>query len=289
MISTKEYNSLIFYQGDVNNYKVTSVTEESTYKSKFYKTKYAYHILNMLLYPGMENEITRICKEKKNIPIELILYIEEILDVYENIFSLMCKFSMSKTKDKNIYAFRKDRIQSMEVIDKGYTTSFSSCSLENTIEEYFLRKDGILLLEFEISNNVPFVLLNDIIQNSCFEYEKEILLPPFITFEKTSLELTEEEMKYKDINGLPPKEKYLISVNGIIFDDSNKSINKDFYTSSVEEISNGTKCVVEILCKLKAEQQVSEEDKNFYINWKKVLQAYVYKQFESIYKNLYLK
>lgn len=289
MINTTEFNSLIFYQGDVNNYKVTCEAEENAYNSKFYKTKQAYNILNTLLYPGIENEITRICKEKKNVPIELLLSIEEILNVYENIFSLMCKYSLSRISGEKIYAFRKDRIQSMEIIDRGYSMSFSSCSLEDTCDEYFLKKDGILLLEFDISNNLPFVLLNDIIKNSCFEYEKEVLLPPFITFEKTPLKLTDKEMDYKDINGFPPKEKYLIKVNGIIFDDSNKSIDIDFNISSIEEISNGAKRAVEILCKLKAEKQISEEDKKFYINWKKILQAYVYKRFESIYKNLYIK
>lgn len=282
MFSLEEINSLIFYQGDTDNYIINSADEENIFASSFFKTKQAYHVLNMLLYPGIDNEITRICNEKKKVPIELILYIDELLNVYRNIFSSMCKYSLLKCDQKTTYAFRKDRMQSFDFIDNGYMVSFSSCSLEDRCEEYFFKKDGILLLEFDISNEIPHVFLNDVIPNSLFEYQSEILLPPFITFEKTSLDLTEKEKCYRDINQLPPKAKFLIKIDGMLFNQDTYNItrNSDF---SVERLLNGAARATDVLHKLECDSKITQGDKLFYCEWKKELQLFVYTMFKHIY------
>lgn len=288
MLSNEELNSLIFYQGDVYNYIVKNESEKNKYTSNFYKTKHAYHILNMLLYPGMDNEIIRICNEKKNIPIDLLNSMSEILIVYNNIFSSMCKYSLSKKESKSTHAFRKDRMQSLAVLNQGYTTSFSSCSLEDLYEEYFLKKDGILLLEFEIYNTIPQIVLNDVIPNSSFEYQNEILLAPFATFEKVPLELTEKEKLYKDINKLPPKAKFLVNVNGTLFEEKRDNFYPDI-TVNIKDVEEGGKRAANILKKLKIENKLTESEKSFYIKWKSELQSLVYKMFKNIYHGICVK
>lgn len=288
MLSNEELNSLIFYQGDIDNYIVNTTDERIKYTSKFYKTRHAYHIFNMLLYPGINNETIRICNEKKNIPIDLLNSMGEVLNVYNNIFSSMCKYSLTKKNSKNTHAFRKDRMQSLEVLNKGYTASFSSCSLEDLCEEYFLKKDGILLLEFDICNAIPQIVLNDVIPDSSFEYQNEILLAPFATFEKVPLELTEKEKQYKDINKLPPKAKFLVKVNGTLFEEKRAKTYPEVDVS-IENIEEGSKRSVDILYKLKTENKLTESDKCFYIKWKSELQTLVYKMFKNIYNSIYVK
>lgn len=288
MLDTAEINSLIFYQGDVNNYIVNSKEEKLKYSSSFYKTRFAYHVLNMLLYPCMDNEIARICNEKKNIPLDLLYSIEEILNVYNNIFSSMCKYAMSKSSYKTLHVFRQDRIQSLNVLDKGYTPAFTSCSLEKMCDTYFLKKDGILLLEFNFDNTIPYVVLNEVFPNSSFKYQNEVLLPPFLTFQKTPLEFTDEEKTYVDIKNSHPQGKFSIEINGTIFGKNTSNTIADV-DASIENISKGSKKAVEILYKLEQNNMVTEQDKSYYENWKKQLHSCTYQMLKSTFNKFYFE
>lgn len=291
MITTEEVNSLKFYQGDINGYLINSSEDKSKYESNFYKTRSAYHILNMLMYPGIDNEITRICNENKKLPIHLIESIDELLFIYKNIFSAMCKYKNHHKKNGTIYAFRKDRIQSKNALSQNYLPSITSCSLENNIDNYFLKKDGILLLEYEIPNYVPHIILNDVISDSVFQYQNEILLPPFLRFEKVALEFTEEEYSYRDINDEPPKEKYLIKIKDIHFNkeaanfisNGNASIN----TSIEKIVTDKASYAVKILKKITDHIPIDEDEIMWYSEWKKDVKKIIFKTFYEIYKNLY--
>lgn len=248
IITSQEINSLRFYQGDISHYIINNIEEYNKYNSQFYQTKGAYHILNMLLYPGIENEKVRICHENKKVPLYLLNNIEELLVVYKNIFNLMCKYSCSNEKHGIIHAFRKDRVQSMEMFDNNYLYAITSCSLKDESEDYFLKKDGILLLEFDIPTSVPFVILNDVLGVNLFQYQEELLLPPFLSFSKFKLDLTQKEWEYRDINNSHPKAKYLLKITNYMsklkrYDKLNKEY--DLYNMSKE-----TKYIISVLERL---------------------------------------
>ena len=61
--TVEERNALRFYQGVIDQYEET---EDIAVHQRFYQTKRAYNLLNVLMYPGIENEIARFYKEKKH-------------------------------------------------------------------------------------------------------------------------------------------------------------------------------------------------------------------------------
>lgn len=206
----EELNSLRFYQGDISRYQIVSDETTKRYTSPFYTSKGAYHILNLLLYPGINNELARICHEKKKLPIHLINHLDELMYVYRNIFIAACRYQRIHEGGGTIHAFRKDRMQSMEMLEHQSTFAFTSCSLRDDTEGYFLKKDGILLLEFEIPDSVPYIIMNDVLGDNPYQYQEELLLMPFTMFRKEPLQFTEKELAYRDIHNKPPEKKYLL-------------------------------------------------------------------------------
>lgn len=273
MISTTEKNSLCFYQGDINNYEVSTELEKIKYATPFYKTEKAYNLLNMLLYPGMNNEYARICLEGKKIPISLLRSMEEILFVYENIFSLMCKNSLVH-EDKKFYVYRKDRIQSMEMLEVGYTFGFTSCSLTDESNPYFIKKKaGILLLELEIPGYIPHVCVNEIVGKNKFFSQEEVLLPPFVCFEKEQRDFTASELLYRDINNEAPKAKYLLKMS---------HMNIEEQIGSLEKILNNAEMAEDILRHFEQEHEITPEEKNCYCQWKVEIRNYIRNRFSDI-------
>lgn len=276
--SVQEIDSLRFYQGDVDKYS----DDVEKNNSVFWKTEKAYQLLNMLLYPGLENENSRIKKEKKKIPIELLMNLQQIFAVYENIFSAMCKYSLIVGKKEEIYVYRKDRMQYMEGIEKNRSYSWTSCSLKEDIDDSFQKKDGILLLEYKIPYNIPHIVMNDVLGKNKFQEQKEVLLPPFLIFEKNKIDFTEKEMEYRDINGQPPKAKYLLYIKKISFSDEKNKCTKQ----EIEKIVFDNKNIFEsmnLLRKMQEKLEITEDEKNKYVYWKSKMQDLVKIRFEEIY------
>lgn len=274
-----EKNCLRFYQGAIDSYEISTELERIKYTSSFYKTNKAYELLNMLLYPGMNNEYARICEEEREVPFSLLQNMEEILQVYENIFTLMCKSSIMHGEEK-YYLYRKDRMQSMEMVDAGYTFGFTSCSLEDSQDRYFLeKKDGILLLELELSGNIPHTDMNELLGKTEFFSQKEILLPPFVCFHKEAIPFTERELSYEDRKHEPPKAKYLLKVYDI-------HIGAEENIGNIENIENilaGADMAEAVLRNLEAHKAISQQEQDIYCRWKEKLQSQVRLRFAEIY------
>ena len=272
--SVGERNCLRFYQGTVESYEINTEQEQIKYTSSSYTTRKAYELLNMLLYPGINNEYTRICSEKRKIPYFLLRNMEEVLYVYENIFSLMCKNTGIHRQDE-FYLYRKDRMQSMEMVDAGCTFGFTSCSLEDDADEYFMRKkDGILLLEFVVPDGIPYVDVNEVLRENRFSSQKEILLPPFVRFQKKSCPFTEKELAYKDMNHESPKAKYLLKVVDMY-------LNKE--AGSREAIFAGAAMAENVLRNMEKGKTLSQQEQEDYCEWKTNLCRCVRKRFAEIY------
>lgn len=277
MILTTEKNSLRFYQGDIDNYEMPTEMDKIKYSMSFYKTEKAYNLLNMLLYPGMDNEYARIWQEGKKIPIPLLRNMEELLAVYENIFSLMCKSSLVD-QNKMFYVYRKDRIQSMKMLEAGYTFGFTSCSLTDESDPYFIKmKAGILLLEAVMPGYIPHICVNEILGNNKFSAQEEVLLPPFVHFEKEQMDFTEKEQLYRDINNEVPKAKYLLKMSHMDLEEQ-KGI--------LEKIVKNAEMAEDILYHFEQDYKITQEEYCCYCQWKAEICNYVRNRFSEIHKKI---
>ena len=272
MSKAEEKNSLRFYQGDTEHYEVE---ERASFNWPFYETKRAYNLLNVLMCQGMGSEYARFFKEAKKIPYHLVDHLDEIIKVYKDIFSLMCK-SM-KCSGEKIHLYRAERMRAMEMVEAGHTYSFTSCSMVDTSEEYLTKKDGILLLEWDMPLSVPHVVVNSVLGENKFAYQEEILIPSFITFEAKEKTFTESELQYKDINGEPPKAKYNLIVSDTWEYSEKASVN-------LVELKDGCEQVKAVLKKVKEEGNVFPEAVEFYCSWKKNFQTLIKTMFDEIYR-----
>lgn len=277
IITSQELNSLRFYQGDLLHYITTTEAESIKYNSPFYKTKGAYHILNLLLYPGMDNEITRICHENKKIPIHLLENMSELIAIYGDIFTVMCKYQRMNRRKGSIHAFRKDRMQSMAMVDNHAIFAFTSCSLKDKVEDYFLKKDGLLLLEYEIADSIPYVVMNDVLIDNPYQYQEEILLPPFTAFTVSELKFTEKELNYKDVNKEPPKGKYLLSPTHMLIQDASNDSAREVQNMDLLNICDKEQIdrAVRVLKGLAEGVVIEESEVSSYCDWKKEVQKTV--------------
>lgn len=277
MILTTEKNSLRFYQGDIDNYEMPTEMDKIKYSTSFYKTEKAYNLLNMLLYPEMDNEYARIWQEGKKIPIPLLRNMEELLAVYENIFSLMCKSSLVD-QNKMFYVYRKDRMQSMEMLEAGYTFGFTSCSLADESDPYFIKKKaGILLLEVVIPGHIPHICVNEILGKNKFSAQEEVLLPPFVHFEKEQMAFTEKEQLYRDINNEVPKAKYLLKMSHMDLEEQK---------GTLEKIVKNAEMAEDILYHFEQDYKITQEEYSCYCQWKAEIYNYVRNRFSEIHKKI---
>ena len=270
--TVEERNALRFYQGVIDQYEET---EDIAVHQRFYQTKRAYNLLNVLMYPGIESEIARFYKEKKQVPFQLLDEPDVLVSVYEHIFSLMCK-NMNKQSKEHKHLYRVERIQALRMVEDGHTCSFTSCSLEKSPDDYFMKKDGILLLELDMPLSVPYISVNQILGKNKFSYQEEILLPPFIEFVSERKNFTERELNYRDVNNEVPKGKYNLSIL-----DHWEYSEKNNVT--VEDLNKRCEQVKSVLQRIKAEGEVSEAEEIFYCEWKKKFQQLIKRMFDELY------
>lgn len=284
LINIHELNSLRFYQGDLENYS----GDFEKYNSDFYKTKGAYQVLNMLLYPGLENEKARICGEHKILPVKLLKNMEEVIQVYENIFTAMCKYQKGSDNIKVIHLYRKDRMQSIEMFKHNSLLSFTSCSMKDEIEEYFYRKKaGILLLEFDVPSFIPYIVINEVLGDNPYKRQEEVLLPPFLEFEREAMEFNEKELRYRDRNDELPKAKYLIKIKCI---DSSVGLHCSCDEESLKYAMNKIfdageiNHAINLLERLHIDDTtILEEEVRQYCEWKNAVQTVIKIKFGKIY------
>lgn len=212
VISENEKRSILFYQGGTRN---IILQESERHLKSFYEIDNAYEVINTLLFSGIENERVRISEENRKLNPILLDNMAELLKEYCNIYSAMCKYTYWENNNDDYYLYRKDRMNTLQFLENGYTTCFFSTSFTREIKEYFHQKAGLLLLELEVPSTVEHLNVNEVLGDlSIHPDEEEILLSPFLCLHKESMELTKEETLFKDKNGEKPKAKYKIYIKG---------------------------------------------------------------------------
>jgi len=278
-----EIDALLFYQGSIENIS----KNKSMGMKEFYSIDNAYNVLNVLLFPGIGNEKVRIA-EGKELNQELVLHMQELLEIYCNIYSAMCKYTFLYEKNTALSTRRADRAYSVSAYEDGRSFSFLSTSSKEQVDKYFCKKEGLVLLEVESTAQIEHIDLNKVLgDNSNYQGEEEILYAPFLHVNLEKLTLDESEKRLKDCNGNPPFEKYrLVIMNSLIADNGwNSSISEKCTESKLyQEIVNKDILdnVIYVWNALKERQEIEPIKEKMYVEWKTVLQKYLQKRFENI-------
>lgn len=247
-------------------------------KDIIYGDEDAYRTLNALLFEGSGNERERIWEEGHKLNPDFITRIEETVQMYTDIFTLMKEEKGDFTD--SVVGKRIERASSVIYYENGFTQSFFSSS-KRDYESEFAWKNGIVLIETEITANVPFVDYEKILTRNEYKHwdEREILLPPFLHIEMNKVPLTAAETKkVSDLNRKPPIGKYRLKT--IDFPDYRKSI-LDSEKVLWQRITEGKEAAAYSLEKMNEGDK--EQDYKEYISWKENLQMYLKVQFSKIW------
>lgn len=283
-ITYSEKNSLLFYQGSIDRIVLEPFEK---YLRNFYNISNSYEMLNVLLYPGIENEKTRV-SECRLLNIQILNFMPELLMTYCNIYSAMCKSSFDSERAQSFYTYRKERKISFESLRGKTNYSFMSTSLLDKEMPEFCDKEGLVLLEFEIPKGIECIEMNAVCgENTVYSREQEVLLPPFLHFEIEEMDITDAEKRFHDINQEPPKGKYKIVIldSCIKADDeveyySNKEKREKLYQeiTAMDEIQNAK----QIWYYLGEEQEPEPMMLEKYNIWKEKIRLYLQLCFSHI-------
>lgn len=276
-ITQEEIRSLLYYQGAVQNIELKASDAEL---EEFYQISNAYETINMLLFPGIENEKARLYSEKRKIDEKILDNIEELLNIYYWLYSAMCKYTLYTTEGKMLHTRRDDRRHTYMCMKNGINDSFLSTSLNLQSQEYFQKKDGLVLMEFLAEDMVEHVDINDVLgSKSIFQDENEILYSPFLYLTIDPLALDENEKTFQDYHKAPPYGKYLITLKGSTInpkkptrDDKEWLIRQREKLIDAKEIENIKKVWNAI--RTNAENSCQDEIEQ-YIVWKQSLVVYL--------------
>lgn len=287
MISQEEKNSILFYQGAVEKIRPGEVSQQLT---DFYRVPNAYEVINVLLMPGMENEKNRICDEGRTLEPILLQCMSELLNIYCNVYSAMCKYTYGQKQDK-LRTYRSDRMHMKCCINKGKTGSFLSTSRKKKATYNFGKKNGILLLQIEAPGNIEHIDMNDVLgDDSKYPEENEVLFAPFLYCDTQIMEMDAEEMELKDVNGNPPQEKMHVKIKASEIQ-GKKCVADEFEMEQLKEIilkNNYIENALAIWEKLKNRYPISGSEKQIYIEWKEKIVRYLKLRFNEI-KHQYMK
>ncbi|WP_270605644.1 hypothetical protein [Dorea amylophila] len=276
-ITDEEFRSLLYYQGAIQNINLKMRDTELT---NFYSIGNAYETINVLLFPGIENEKSRLAIERRYMDERILEDMDELLNVYCWLYSAMCKYTLHTSKGNTIHTRRDDRRHTYECMKYGINDSFLSTSLRLDSNQYFQKKDGLVLMEFEAEDTVEHINVNDVLgDKSGFPQEDEILYPPFIYLETKPLTLEESEKSFQDCHKAPPCGKYFITLKSSSIEPKERSKEttewldqKRKELTAKTEIENAKKVwnaiTINAECAYKAEIQQ-------YVNWKQGLKEYL--------------
>lgn len=278
MITRKEIDAIRFYQGDIRKRDENGNITEDVQEEGFFGTPSVYRTINCLMFDGIINEKDRIKEGNGKIVPDILLQIDEIIEVYCDIYRAMCKSIEGCRDEKKRLVYRTDRGSSIEQLKKGYTISFTSTSKENKPEKFLKKKTNLTLLNIVVPKDVPQLdFQNALGDDYLFAQQKEILLPPFLKIHLEKMELTEEEQQYRDADNQPPSAKYLVMVDGLL-----EKNPEEAYSSGEPLTAKRNKKSVEILNKMINHKELTETEVKLYCSWKRDFRRIIWIEFQKI-------
>lgn len=275
-ITESEIKSLLAYQG------AAQPLEGAIYN--YFKT---YEIINMLLFPGIENERIRLFEEKRNIDEEKLDYMEEILVIYQNLYSAICKYTYRRTENPQIVTYRDDRELTYFGMQDGENDTFLSTTLKPGRQNaLFQDKIRLFLMDFVAAGQVEYLKMNEVLgKRSAFPGEEEILFPPFLQVSTELLPLSDQERRLKGHGGEPVagKCKVIIKDSNIVPEELSEADER--YLGEVrDKIVNPEKIrnAKAVWRKLKLKQEPGARMVEEYVEWKDELKIYLLRVFSKI-------
>lgn len=104
--------------------KNVRLSAENQHLRGFYDAADSYMVMNALLMPGISNERARLKNEKKKFAFVMIEHMDELIKVYCNLYSAMCKFTAFYEYKPGNYTYRIDRMNTLEFFKTGTNVFF---------------------------------------------------------------------------------------------------------------------------------------------------------------------
>lgn len=282
-ITKKELDSIRFYQGDVRKRREDGSFSDEPAEG-FWGISSAYKTMNCLMFPEIENEMERIKEKKAKLVPQLLIEAEQMVEVYCDIFRAMCKCTDRSGKQTYRRVYRTERGVSAEEWKKGSTVSFTSTSKSSIPEDFLKAKSDLTLLEIFIPSGVPQLDFEELFSDSnLYPDQREILLPPFLHISMEGIELDESERQYRDVNGNPPKEKFLVFVE----EGMDEFHRPEEHTAGMRLEETANKKAADILEKLIQGTELTVEEFRDYCGWKAAFRNRIKKEFGQIWAEFY--
>lgn len=284
MFTLEEIRSLLYYQGSIAN---ISLKPNETYLREFYAVPNAYEVINMLLFDDIGSEKVRLYEEKRSIDSVMLDHMPELLNVYCNLYSAICKYTYQNNDKILLHTYRDDREYTYLHMKKyNQNESFISSTLNSKKEENgFQNKKGLTFFEFEVGAYAEYLEMNKVLgELSGYPGEEEILFAPFLNISMQKVKMTEKEKTIKGLNGSEAMGKYniILGDSKIISQHMTVQIEKELTKLRVaildlEAIENAKEVWREV-----ASGKIDSVKEKLYIEWKNKLQMYISKCYAAI-------
>ena len=291
-INKKEFQSLLFYQGASDHIELDSSEKDL---EEFYKINNGYETINMLHFPGIENEKARLQIEKRDkISDKILNHMDELLEIYNRLYSAMCKYTYHTQKNDKLLTYRDDRKHTYLCMQDGMNDSFLSTSfvadrkpLADGSSNYFQKKDGLVLMDVEALDTLEHVDMNDVLgDQSMYPDENEVLYPPFLYLDTELLLLTSEEEQLRDIHGNPPYGKAHVMLKGstIVVQDLTEEEKEELEKCRDKLIAPKEIANIKIVWNAIRNEEESKYPKEIaqYCRWKERLRLYLRERYVQI-------
>ena len=142
IFSAKEIRSLLYYQ---NAGKNIVLSDNEKHLEKFYAIENAYEVINMLMFDDIGSEQVRLSAEGRWMDPDILNNMNELLDVYCNLYSVNLQVYISRLKKERTYTYRDDRRYTyLHMKTHKFNESFLFGNIEREeTGEFILEKRGI--------------------------------------------------------------------------------------------------------------------------------------------------
>ncbi len=241
-----------FYEGDVEG------------NDPFFSDAKAYVTWNSLLFPGIETEVARKQEGRKLNE----AFLDDPSRIIELTLSLYQGMERSE-EDRKVY--RVDRLVDHQIFEKeGKLCSFISTSTSGFLKAYQDKKD-LVLMEIMIPKGTKCLDFSKVLKFYQKQDEKEILLPPYLSFESKSLKMNDDIQNIHDRNGNGPSVYCLIEVKEPVYVIEDIKIDLDRCIPASKRVY---RC-------LNQQQVLDKEDVQQYLLYKKYIQNEVMKRMKE--------
>lgn len=161
IFSAKEIRSLLYYQ---NAGKNIVLSDNEKHLEKFYSIENAYEVINMLMFDDIGSEQVRLSAEGRWMDPDILNNMNELLDVYCNLYSAICKYTYL-IKKRAVYTYRDDRRYTyLHMKTHKFNESFLSATLnEKKQMNLFQEKEDLTFFEFKVDQSIEYLDINEVL------------------------------------------------------------------------------------------------------------------------------